>query len=224
MNSWSRLSRPANYYYCYRAVQRMQLFSLCIFLSLCFSGSLSPAVFFVFLTVSESCVQTFKWNHKRSSTQVWLLTQNSCTFCFSFSVFLFLQIHNWKFPLLSCQFLAPCAPCMLFLSPLRQMELCLQCTRRFGLVLYLNWISALFYFFPLCHRLKIARGTWYLIVYVCECECVFMYAHSRVSQSQYLKRWPIKKKVYESVKHSTILNRNVPPNAALIKETACGSD
>lgn len=204
----------------------MLLFSLYIFFSLCFSGSLSPSMFFVFLTVSESSVQTFKWYHKGSSTQVWLLSQNSCTFCFSFSVFLFLQIHNWKFPLLSCQFLAPCAPCMLFLSLLRQVEHCLQCTRRFGLVLYLNWISALFYFFPLCHRLKITRWTWYLIVYVCECECVFMYAHSCVSQSQYLKRWQIKKKKkgYESVKHLTILNRNVPPNAALIRETACGSD
>ncbi len=152
----------------------MLLFSLYIFFSLCFSGSLSPSMFFVFLTVSESSVQTFKWNHKGSSTQVWLLSQNLCTFCFSFSVFMFLQIHNWKFPLLSCQFLAPCAPCMLFLSLLRQMEHCLQCTRRFGLVLYLNWISALFYFFPLCHRLKIARWTWYLIVYVCECECVYV--------------------------------------------------
>lgn len=37
---------------------------------------------------------------------------------------------------------------MLFLSLLRQMEHCLQCMRRFGLVPYLNWISALFYFFP----------------------------------------------------------------------------
>ncbi len=125
----------------------MLLFSLYIFFSLCLSGSVSPSMFFVFLTVSESSVQTFKWNHKGSSTQVWLLTHNSCTFCFSFSVFLFPQIHNWKFPLLSCQFLAPCAPCMLFLSLLRQMEHCLQCTRRFGLVLYLNWVSALYYLF-----------------------------------------------------------------------------
>lgn len=31
-----------------------------------------------------------------------------------------------------------------------------------------------------------------------------------------------KKRVYESVKHLTILNRNIPPSVALIKETACG--
>lgn len=162
--------------------------------------------FFVFLTVSVSSVHIFKWKHKGSCTQVWLLTETSCTFCFSFSVFLFLQIHNWKFSLLSCQFLALCASCMLFLSLLRQMEHCLQCMRRFALVLYLNWISALFYFFPLMPQIENRT-----LNMVSHCVCVWM--HTLVSPSHSIwKGDRLKKiKIYESVKHLTILNRNIPP-------------
>lgn len=170
-------------------------FSLYIFLSLCLSGSLLPSVFFVFLTVSESSVHIFKWKYKGSSTQVWLLTQTSCTFCFSFSVFLFLQIHNWKFPLLSCQFLALCASCTLFLSLLRQMEHCLQCMRRFGLVPYLNWISALFYFFPRAIDWKshVEHGiSLCMCVNVNECLCM----HTLVSPSHSIWKGDRLKKKY----------------------------
>lgn len=68
-------------------------------------------------------------------------------FAFHSLCFCFLRSIIGNFPHLSCQFLAPCAPCMLFLSLLRQIEHCLQCTRIFGLVLYLNRVSALFYLF-----------------------------------------------------------------------------
>ncbi len=91
------------------------------------------------------------------------------------SLFLFPQIHNWKFPLLSCQFLAPCAPCMLFLSLLRQMEHCLQCTRRFGLVLYLNCVSALYYLFlpfAIDWKLHVEHG-----ISLCMCVNVCLYMH-----------------------------------------------